>query len=86
MIPSIDAASSAAFMDPALPIASVATGMPAGICSIDSKESFPSRDFVLTGTPITGKCVFAAVIPGRCAAPPAPAIRTSMPRSEAHSA
>ena len=51
----MDAASNAAFIDPALPIATVATGMPAGICIIDNKESFPSKLLVLTGTPITGR-------------------------------
>ena len=28
------------------------------------------------GTPITGISVFEAIIPGKCAAPPAPAITT----------
>jgi hypothetical protein len=56
----------------ALPIPTVATGTPAGICTIDSSESIPSRCFSGTGTPITGNGVTAASIPGRCAAPPAP--------------
>ena len=60
--------------------------MPAGICRIDNNESLPSRLLVFIGTPITGMCVFAAVIPGRCAAPPAPAIITSIPRTLALSA
>ena len=39
-----------------------------------------------TGTPITGKIVCAAITPAKCAARPAPAIITSMPRSMADSA
>ena len=64
----------------ALPIATVATGTPLGICTIDSSESIPSRYFSGTGTPITGSGVRAASIPGRWAAPPAPAMITSSPR------
>ena len=59
---------------PASPIANVATGMPLGICTIDSSESSPRRYFDGTGTPSTGTVVFAASMPGRCAAPPAPAM------------
>ena len=33
----------------------------------------------LIGTPITGKAVMEAVMPGKCAAPPAPAMITLMP-------
>ena len=36
-----------------------------------------------TGTPITGNGVSDAVMPGRCAAPPAPAMTTLRPRSAA---
>ena len=36
---------------------------------------------VLTGTPITGSGVIAATMPGRCAAPPAPAMMHCSPRS-----
>ena len=39
---------------PASPIAKVATGMPLGICTIDSSESSPRRYFDGTGTPSTG--------------------------------
>ena len=39
------------------PIATVATGTPAGICTIDSSESSPSRCASGTGTPITGSGV-----------------------------
>ena len=58
-------------------------GMPAGICTIDSSESMPFSVFDCTGTPSTGSEVLAAVMPGRCAAPPAPAMMTSRPRSRA---
>ena len=65
----------------ALPIDTVATGTPAGIWTIDSSESMPSRCLSATGTPITGNGVTAASMPGRWAAPPAPAMMTSMPRA-----
>ena len=68
---------------PARPIASVPTGTPAGICTIESSESIPFSVFDSTGTPSTGSAVFAAAIPGRCAAPPAPAISTCSPRASA---
>ena len=56
----------------------------AGIWTIESKESQPSRELAdFTGTPITGMVVIAATIPGRCAAPPAPAIITFNPRVSA---
>ena len=64
-------------------MATVATGMPAGICTIECKESTPERARVCTGTPITGRVVSEATIPGRWAAPPAPAITTFKPRPEA---
>ncbi len=72
-------AKSAAFFAPAAPIASVPTGIPAGICTIESSESIPDNALLCTGTPKTGKIVCAAHIPGKCAAPPAPAMMTSMP-------
>src|SRR3569833_2899580 len=72
MAPSILAASSAALSAPPLPIACVPTGTPAGICTMDSRESMPLRACDCTGTPSTGNTVFAATMPGRCAAPPAP--------------
>jgi len=65
------------------PTATVATGTPAGIDTMDSSESSPSRCFSGTGTPITGSGVTAASMPGRCAAPPAPAMRTRRPRPAA---
>ena len=67
----------------ALPTATVATGTPAGICTIDRSESSPSRCSRGTGTPITGNGVTAASIPGRWAAPPAPAMITRSPRPAA---
>ena len=67
----------------ALPTATVATGTPAGIWTIDSSESSPSRCSSGTGTPITGSGVTAASIPGRWAAPPAPAMITRSPRPAA---
>ena len=70
----------------ALPIATVATGMPRGIWTIDSSESRPPRCLVVIGTPMTGRLVFAASMPGRWAAPPAPAMMTRMPRPAASSA
>ncbi len=67
----------------AAPTATVATGTPAGICTMDSSESSPSRCFSGTGTPMTGSGVTAASMPGRCAAPPAPAMITRRPRPAA---
>src|SRR3569833_3099935 len=67
----------------ALPTATVATGTPAGIWTIDSRESIPSRYFSGTGTPITGSGVTDASMPGRWAAPPAPAMITRRPRAAA---
>ena len=62
----------------------VATGIPGGICTIDNRESIPSMDDEdLIGTPITGKGVNEATMPGKCAAPPAPAIITLIPLSSA---
>ncbi|EMI14813.1 hypothetical protein C883_3335 [Bacillus stratosphericus LAMA 585] len=46
---------------------------------MDNKESSPFNAFDCTGTPMTGSVVFAATIPGKCAAPPAPAIMTLSP-------
>ena len=62
-------------------MAVVATGTPAGICTIDSSESSPFRARDFTGTPTTGSGVIEATMPGRCAAPPAPAMITPIPRS-----
>jgi hypothetical protein len=46
----------------------------------------PSRYLSGTGTPITGSGVRAATMPGRCAAPPAPAMITLRPRPVARCA
>src|SRR5262245_1605516 len=81
-----EAASSAALMAPASPIASVPTGMPAGICTMESRLSMPLSSRLSTGTPNTGSAVIEAVMPGRCAAPPAPAIITFKPRPRARRA
>ena len=56
----IAAARKAALMAPALPMARVPTGMPAGICAIDSKESRPFRARDWMGTPRTGREICAA--------------------------
>ena len=62
-------------------MAKVATGIPAGICTIDSSESMPLSALLCTGTPSTGTAVLAASMPGRCAAPPAPAMIARRPRA-----
>ena len=80
------AASKAALTAPARPMATVATGTPAGIWTMESRLSIPFRLLLSTGTPITGRGVIEAVIPGRCAAPPAPATMTLSPRPRASSA
>src|SRR5262249_13233471 len=64
LLPRIAAALSAALVAPAVPIANVATGMPAGICTMESNESRPLSVFDCTGTPSTGNDVFDAVMPG----------------------
>ena len=46
-------------------MASVPTGTPRGICTIESKESTPRSTLLSTGTPSTGKIVIAASIPGK---------------------
>ena len=76
------AASNAAFFAPAFPIASVPTGIPPGICAVESSESKPfSADCM--GTPSTGRRVCPAMTPAKCAAPPAAAMITCRPRSTA---
>ena len=64
-------------------MASVPTGTPAGIWTIESRLSSPERAFDSTGTPKTGSGVMAAVMPGRWAAPPAPAMMILKPASRA---
>ena len=80
----IAAASRAALTAPARPIASVPTGTPAGICTIESRLSMPLEAMAsrpARRAPASG--VQAAHMPGRCAAPPAPAMMTFSPRSRA---
>ena len=60
-------------------MATVATGIPPGICTIEWRESTPESARLFTGTPITGSVVRAATMPGRWAAPPAPATITPNP-------
>jgi hypothetical protein len=79
----IAAANSAALTAPGLPIAKVATGMPPGICTIDKRLSRPFSALDSIGTPNTGTIVIDAVMPGKCAAPPAPATIAFSPRSAA---
>src|SRR5688572_17155574 len=50
---------------------------------MERRESRPLSALLSTGTPSTGRTVCDAHIPGRCAAPPAPAMITSMPRDSA---
>ena len=59
---------------------------PFGIWTMDSKASTPWSAVAGTGTPRTGTSVLAATIPGRWAAPPAPAMMTKSPRASAVSA
>ena len=56
---------------------------PPGIWAMERSESRPLRARLSTGTPSTGKVVMDATMPGRCAAPPAPAMITLIPRASA---
>ena len=49
-------------------MAMVATGIPGGICTVASKESIPLSADESMGTPKTGRVVWAAMTPARCAA------------------
>ena len=64
----------------------VATGIPAGIWAMESRASKPRRALPGMGTPSTGRGVRAAAIPGRWAAPPAPAMIKRSPRFRAERA
>jgi hypothetical protein len=55
------------------------TGTPPGIWAIDNSESRPFSALLSIGTPSTGSSVIEAVMPGRWAAPPAPAMITLTP-------
>ena len=46
-----------AFVAPGFPIATVATGIPAGICTVANRESIPWSAVEGIGTPITGNVV-----------------------------
>src|SRR5215204_5383782 len=74
------AASTAAFF--ALSTPTQATGTPGGICAIESRASSPPPTDIeeVSGTPITGSCVWAATTPGSAADRPAPAMITRRPR------
>ena len=69
--------SNAAFAAPS--IATVATGIPVGIITVERRASIPSRLFDFIGIPITGNVVLAAIAPARCAAIPAAAIIAPKP-------
>ena len=77
----ISTASSAAFAAPFM--ATVATGIPEGIITVESRASIPSKTVERQGMPITGRVVLAATAPARCAAIPAAAIITPKPASRA---
>src|SRR5690554_5459108 len=81
--PTICAANRPALVAPALLMASVPTAIPPGICTMESSESSPLSALDSTGTPSTGSAVCEATMPGRWAAPPAPATMTCKPRSAA---
>ena len=66
-------------MAPLLPTATVATGTPGGIITVESKESIPPIPPDSIGIPITGRTVCAANAPAKCAAMPAAAINTLQP-------
>src|SRR6185437_11952731 len=82
----IEAARRAALTAPGLPMASVPTGTPPGICTMESRLSMPLSAALSIGTPSTGSGVSDATMPGRWAAPPAPTMITLRPRWRAPSA
>ena len=59
----ICAASTPALVAPGLPIDTVATGTPGGICTVDSSASMPLSADESIGTPMTGSVVCAATTP-----------------------
>src|SRR5205085_11151007 len=69
----------AAFFAPAVPIASVPTGIPPGICAVERSESSPFNSDDGIGTPKTGNQVRPAIAPAKCPAAPAPAMITGNP-------
>jgi hypothetical protein len=72
LIASISTTSSAAFTAPST--ATVATGIPLGICTVEYSASTPLSAPPDKGTPTTGKVVWAATTPARWAAIPAAAM------------
>ena len=81
-VASICAASRPALV--ALSIATVATGTPGG--HLYDRQAAHLRlpcSVALIGTPMTGSGLIDATMPGRCAAPPAPAMTTRRPRASA---
>jgi predicted nucleic acid-binding protein len=62
-----------------------ATGTPGGICTTERIASSPpaAERRLESGTPITGRSVWAATTPGSAAERPAPAISTRSPRARA---
>ena len=76
----IAAASSAALTAPARPIASVPTGMPAGIWTMDNRLSMPFKRMAFRPARRARAAASRhAHMPGRCAAPPAPAMMHLQP-------
>src|SRR5690606_16253156 len=80
-VPMICAASTAAFTAPSMP--TVATGTPGGICDVLSSASRPFSAPEATGMPITGRALWAATAPARCAAMPAAQMNTFTPLASA---
>src|SRR6201996_21751 len=79
----IRAASTAAFSAPS--IATQATGLAAGTWAVASRASEPSTPSPTSGTPITGRSVWAAAMPGRAVARAAPTTITLRPAARAPS-
>ena len=55
----------AELMAPALPMATVATGIPAGICTVERRASIPESADALIGTPIIGLIVLEDKTPAK---------------------
>src|SRR5665213_1619589 len=60
------------------PTATVATGMPGGICTMLNSAAKPLSGVAASGTPITGSVVSEASTPGRCAAAHLPGVLASL--------
>ena len=61
----LDSLLSTVQMPKGVPVATVATGTPLGICTVDNSESRPLSAELCIGTPITGRMVCAATTPAR---------------------